>query len=212
MNDVPFTMRITSESAGRYAPPAMHWPITAAICGMRKIPPHDRVVIEDAARAELSGKDAALIRQVHTRPNRRDTRSGCVQRIAISCARRIFLIVSGHHEPAFTVASLATMTTLRPSTTPIPVTTPADGACPSYWSYATSRPISTKRVLPIAEQRDALARGELSRLVQLLDLRRAATDLELRLELAAAPRRACGAATSRRLAVASLEPAADVRR
>jgi hypothetical protein len=27
------TMMITSESAGRYAPPAMHIPITAAICG-----------------------------------------------------------------------------------------------------------------------------------------------------------------------------------
>ena len=36
------------------------------------------------------------------------------QRIAISCARRIFLIVSGHQEPAFTVASLATTTTSRP--------------------------------------------------------------------------------------------------
>ena len=36
MNDVPFTMRITSLSAGRYAPPATHCPITAAICGIRR--------------------------------------------------------------------------------------------------------------------------------------------------------------------------------
>jgi hypothetical protein len=39
---------------------------------------------------------------------------GIRQRIAISWARRIFRIVSGHHEPAFTVASLATITTSRP--------------------------------------------------------------------------------------------------
>src|SRR6266550_22037 len=64
-------------------------------------------------------------------------------RIAISCARRIFLIVSGHHEPAFTVASLATTTTGRPPMAPAPVTTPAAGAWPSYWSYATSRPTSS---------------------------------------------------------------------
>jgi hypothetical protein len=36
MNDVPSTMKITSESAGRYAPPAIHGPITAAICGTRR--------------------------------------------------------------------------------------------------------------------------------------------------------------------------------
>ncbi len=36
MNDVPFTMTIRSDSAGRYAPPAMHGPITAAICGIRR--------------------------------------------------------------------------------------------------------------------------------------------------------------------------------
>ena len=33
MKLVPSTMMMTSESAGRYAPPAMHMPITAAICG-----------------------------------------------------------------------------------------------------------------------------------------------------------------------------------
>jgi len=41
---------------------------------------------------------------------------GMRQRIAISCARRIFRIVSGHQEPAFTVASFATITTSRPCT------------------------------------------------------------------------------------------------
>jgi hypothetical protein len=53
---------------------------------------------------------------------------GMRQRIAISWARSIFLIVSGHHEPAFTVASFATTTTRRPSTVAMPVTTPAAGA------------------------------------------------------------------------------------
>ena len=36
MNEVPSTMKITSESAGRYAPPAMQGPMTAAICGTRR--------------------------------------------------------------------------------------------------------------------------------------------------------------------------------
>ena len=36
-------------------------------------------------------------------------------------------MVSGHQEPALTVASLATTTTSRPSTTPTPVMTPAAG-------------------------------------------------------------------------------------
>ncbi len=56
---------------------------------------------------------------------------GMWQRIAISWARSILGIVSGHHEPAFTVASLATTTVSRPSTTPTPVITPTDGAFPS---------------------------------------------------------------------------------
>ena len=56
---------------------------------------------------------------------------GIRQRMAISWARSIFRMVSGHHEPALTVASLATTTTSRPDTTPTPVTTPAPGALPS---------------------------------------------------------------------------------
>ena len=54
-----------------------------------------------------------------------------LQRIAISWARSILVIVSGHQEPAFTVASFATTTTSRLCTRPTPVTTPAAGACPS---------------------------------------------------------------------------------
>src|SRR5919106_1604269 len=65
-------------------------------------------------------------------------------RIATSCARRIFLMVSGHHEPALTVASFATTTAGRPATRPSPVTTPAAGAWPSYASYATRSPISNQ--------------------------------------------------------------------
>ena len=69
---------------------------------------------------------------------------GTLHRMAISWARSIFEMVSGHHDPAFTVASLATTTTSRPSTIPTPVITPAPGACPSYWSCATRRPTSTQ--------------------------------------------------------------------
>ena len=53
---------------------------------------------------------------------------GGASRIATSCARSIFVIVSGHQEPAFTVASFATTTTGLPCTMPTPVTTPAPGA------------------------------------------------------------------------------------
>ena len=49
-------------------------------------------------------------------------------RIATSWARSILRMVSGHHEPALTVASLATITTGRPATVPTPVMTPAPGA------------------------------------------------------------------------------------
>src|SRR5574341_55062 len=66
-------------------------------------------------------------------------------RIATSCARRIFLIVSGHHDRALTVASFATTPAGRPPISPSPVTTPAAGAWPSYWSYATRSPISSQR-------------------------------------------------------------------
>jgi hypothetical protein len=56
---------------------------------------------------------------------------GTRQRMATSCARSIFVMVSGHHDPAFTVASLATTTTGRSCTQPMPVTTPTPGAWPS---------------------------------------------------------------------------------
>jgi acetylornithine/succinyldiaminopimelate/putrescine aminotransferase len=56
---------------------------------------------------------------------------GTRQRIAISWARSILLIVSGHQDPALTVASFAMTTVGRPWTVPMPVTTPAAGALPS---------------------------------------------------------------------------------
>src|SRR3990172_4157518 len=65
-------------------------------------------------------------------------------RIAISWARSILAMVSGHHAPALTVASLSTTTASLPCTTPIPVMTPAPGAWPSYRSWAIRRPISTQ--------------------------------------------------------------------
>src|SRR3972149_6095285 len=41
-------------------------------------------------------------------------------RIATSCARSILVMVSGHQDPALTVASLATITTSPAATTPAP--------------------------------------------------------------------------------------------
>ena len=37
MKLTPSTMMMTSLNAGRYAPPAMHGPITAAVCGLRSL-------------------------------------------------------------------------------------------------------------------------------------------------------------------------------
>ena len=36
MNEVPLTITMTSDNAGKYAPPAMHGPMTAASCGTRR--------------------------------------------------------------------------------------------------------------------------------------------------------------------------------
>src|ERR1039457_6348977 len=51
-------------------------------------------------------------------------------RMATSCARRILVMVSGHHAPAFTVASLATTTAGRPSTLSRAGTAPPPGGRP----------------------------------------------------------------------------------
>src|SRR5436305_504927 len=59
-------------------------------------------------------------------------------RIAISWARRILRIVSGHHDPAFTVASLATTTTGRPEIRHSPVPSPAAVDWPQYWQLLHS--------------------------------------------------------------------------
>ncbi len=99
---------------------------------------------------------------------------GTRERIAISCARRIFLIVSGHHEPALTVASLATTTTSRPPTRPTAVTTPAAGAAAVVLVVGDEQ-ADLLRVRVLVEQKlDALARRQLPLLVLLLYLVRAA--------------------------------------
>ena len=65
MKLVPSTMMMTSLSAGRYAPPAMQGPITAAICGTCNFAAHQRVVVEDASGSVLAWKNAVLERQIH---------------------------------------------------------------------------------------------------------------------------------------------------
>src|SRR3954451_24995852 len=67
------------------------------------------------------------------------------QKIGVSCAsaysvtRTIFSTVLAPHEPAFTVGSLATTQTARPSIVPTPVTTPSAGrSSPGADAFASS--------------------------------------------------------------------------
>ena len=93
-----------------------------------QLAPHQRVVIEDA-RPRRTGRERCRPDKADSRrPNPPGRRSAARLRMAISCARRILVMVSGHHAPAFTVASFATITAGRPSILPSPVTTPAAGA------------------------------------------------------------------------------------
>ena len=59
---VPRTMTVSSLIAGTYAPPAVHEPITSAICGMPAAT-HARLVVEDAAEVVAVGEDLVLERQ-----------------------------------------------------------------------------------------------------------------------------------------------------
>ena len=62
MVPVPFTMTVSSDMAGTYAPPAVQLPITSATCGMprrRQL----RLVVEDAPEVLAVGKDLVLERQ-----------------------------------------------------------------------------------------------------------------------------------------------------
>ena len=133
---VPRTMIVSSLIAGTYAPPAVHEPMTTAICGM---PRADICAWLKKIRPKWSrsGKTSAW-RGRNAPPESTRYRHGRWFCAATSCARRCFFTVSGKYEPPLTVASFATITHSRPSTTPIPVTMPAPGACPSYMSHAAS--------------------------------------------------------------------------
>ena len=65
MNDVPFTIRITSESAGQVRAAGDALPHHRRELRNAQIAAHDRVVVEDPRRAVLPGEHAALVRQVH---------------------------------------------------------------------------------------------------------------------------------------------------
>lgn len=123
---------------------------------------------------------------------------GTCERIAISCARRIFLIVSGHHDPAFTVASLATTTTSRSCTRPTTVTTPAPGAAPisspltlspapfprCFILIVSHQQSNLLRIRILIEQEvNALARGEFTLAVLPFNLFRSTTKTQSGLEL-----------------------------
>ncbi len=55
-------MIVSSDIAGTYAPPAVHEPITTAICGM-PLGRQPRLVVEDAAEVLAVRKDLGLQRQ-----------------------------------------------------------------------------------------------------------------------------------------------------
>ena len=59
---VPLTITVSSLIAGTYAPPAVHEPITTAICGM-PCGRHPRLVVEDPAEVLAVGEDLGLQRQ-----------------------------------------------------------------------------------------------------------------------------------------------------
>ena len=59
---VPRTITVSSDIAGTYAPPAVHEPITTAICGM-PLRGHLRLVVEDPAEVVAVGEDLGLERQ-----------------------------------------------------------------------------------------------------------------------------------------------------
>ena len=59
---VPLTMIVSSDIAGTYAPPAVHDPMTTAICGM-PFGRHARLVEEDAAEVIAIGEHLGLQRQ-----------------------------------------------------------------------------------------------------------------------------------------------------
>ena len=59
---VPCTITVSSLIAGTYAPPAVHEPITTAICG-NALRGHPRLVVEDPAEVVAVGEDLGLERQ-----------------------------------------------------------------------------------------------------------------------------------------------------
>ena len=142
MKLVPSTMRITSLSAGRYAPPAMHCPITAEICGILNWRRMRAQLWKIRAPPYLPGNVPCCSGRNTPAESTRYT-IGMPQRIAASWMRSTFETVSGNQLPAFTVASLAITATCRPPTRPIPVTTPAAGAMPPWALRAMSRPSSS---------------------------------------------------------------------
>ena len=72
------------------------------------------------------------------------------------------MIVSGHHEPAFTVASFATTTTIRGRDYTDPVMTPAAGRLSIVLVVRDEEADLEECACRVHELRDALAGGELA--------------------------------------------------
>ncbi len=93
-------------------------------------------------------------------------------------------MVSGHQAPAFTVASLATITAGRPSILPRPVTTPAAGRLAVVSVVGDQQADFEEERAGVEQRRDALARGHLAGAMLLVDARRAAAFAQAVFQLA----------------------------
>ena len=102
--------------------------------------------------------------------------------MAISCARRILVMVSGHQAPAFTVASLATMTAGRPSMRAEAGDDAGGGRLAVVLVVGDQQADLEEARAGVDERGDALARGHLAGVMLALDARLAAALAQARFE------------------------------
>ena len=98
--------------------------------------------------------------------------------MAISCARRILVMVSGHQAPAFTVASLATTTAGRPSMRAEAGDDAGGGRLAVVAVVGDQQADFEEAAAGVDQLPDALARRQLAGAVLLVDARRSAARAE----------------------------------
>ncbi len=96
-------------------------------------------------------------------------------RIAISCARKIFWMVSGHHAPALTVASLATIDGRAPFDAANPGDYSGSGRLSIVLVVSQQEPDFEEHRFDIEQGGDPLPRRQLTVPMLFVDLRRTAS-------------------------------------